>query len=104
MRLASAEVVPYALPFEEPYVTARGRLLRRGMVLLRLRDDQGHVGLGEAVPLSLRGGVTLSHLVEELEGLVRGSVLSAAVEAGRVGDAARLPVKLEMTAPTRCAA
>ena len=30
------------------------------MVLLRLRTDEGVVGLGEAVPLSLRGGATLS--------------------------------------------
>ena len=58
MRPASAEVIPYALPFEEPYVTARGVLRRREMVLLRLRDEYGVVGLGEAVPLSLRGGAT----------------------------------------------
>ena len=32
------EVVPYWLPFKEPYVTARGRLTRREMVLLRIRD------------------------------------------------------------------
>ncbi len=64
-----AEVVPYALPFKEPYVTARGRLTRREMVLLRLRDDDGLVGLGEAVPLSLRGGVTIETVVKELEAL-----------------------------------
>ncbi len=40
MRLASVEVIPYALPFREPYVTARGRLERREMVLLRLRSDE----------------------------------------------------------------
>jgi L-alanine-DL-glutamate epimerase-like enolase superfamily enzyme len=55
VRLASVEVIPYALPFREPYVTARGRLEQREMVLLRLRDEDGLVGLGEAVPLSLRG-------------------------------------------------
>ena len=59
MRLASVEVIPYALPFREPYVTARGSLDRREMVLLRLRTDEGLVGLGEAVPLSLRGGATI---------------------------------------------
>jgi o-succinylbenzoate synthase len=63
------EVVPYALPFKEPYVTARGRLTRREMVLLRIRDDDGLEGLGEAVPLSLRGGVTLRTVVRELEAL-----------------------------------
>ena len=69
MRLASAEVIPYALPFKQPYVTARGRLERREMVLLRLRSDDGLTGLGEAVPLSLRGGATLASVVGELEGL-----------------------------------
>jgi len=67
MRLASVEVIPYALPFREPYVTARGRLEQREMVLLRLRDEDGLVGLGEAVPMSLRGGATLADVVRELE-------------------------------------
>ena len=68
MRRVSAEVIPYALPFKQPYVTARGVLLRREMVLLRLRDEDGVVGLGEAVPLSLRGGAGLVEVVRELEG------------------------------------
>jgi L-Ala-D/L-Glu epimerase len=68
VRLRSVEVIPYALPFREPYVTARGVLRRREMVLLRLRDEDGVVGLGEAVPLSLRGGATLAEVVRELEG------------------------------------
>jgi L-alanine-DL-glutamate epimerase-like enolase superfamily enzyme len=67
VQLASVEVIPYALPFKHPYVTARGALLRREMVLLRLRDEDGLLGLGEAVPLSLRGGVGLTEVVEELE-------------------------------------
>ena len=69
MRLASVEVIPYALPFKEPYVTARGTLTQREMVLLRLRDEEGLTGLGEAVPLSLRGGATLAQVVGELEGI-----------------------------------
>ncbi len=69
MRIASVEVIPYALPFREPYVTARGRLERREMALLRLRSEEGLVGLGEAVPLSLRGGATLTRVVSELEAL-----------------------------------
>jgi L-Ala-D/L-Glu epimerase len=63
----SFEVIPYALPFREPYVTARGTLTRREMVLLRIRDEDGVEGLGEAVPLSLRGGVTIETVVRELE-------------------------------------
>ena len=41
------------------------------MVLLRLRDEEGFVGLGEAVPLTLRGGAGLAQVVAELEGLER---------------------------------
>lgn len=67
MQLASVEVIPYALPFKEPYVTARGALERREMVLLRVRDADGVVGLGEAVPLALRGGVGLAKVVRELD-------------------------------------
>ena len=52
----------------------------------------------------MRGGATLESVVEELGGLIRGSVLAAAVEAGNVGDGARLPPKLEVSAPARCAA
>jgi len=68
VRLSSVEVIPYALPFKEPYVTARGVLERREMVLLRVQDEDGVVGLGEAVPLALRGGATLAQVVRELEG------------------------------------
>ena len=67
MRLSSVEVIPYALPFKRPYMTARGVLRQREMVLLRVRDADGVVGLGEAVPLSLRGGTALGQVVLELE-------------------------------------
>jgi o-succinylbenzoate synthase len=66
MRIASVDAVPYALPFINPYVTARGRLERRELVLVRLRSDQGVEGLGEAVPLSLRGGASLATVVREI--------------------------------------
>lgn len=96
MRIASVEVVPYALPFRAPYVTARGSLDRREMVLLRLRDKEGLVGLGEAVPLSLRGGATLARVVAELERLGELAMLS---EASLTGGA-----DLSLSAPARCAA
>jgi L-Ala-D/L-Glu epimerase len=66
VRLSSVEVIPYALPFKEPYVTARGALTQREIVLLRVRDADGVVGLGEAVPLALRGGASLTDVVREL--------------------------------------
>jgi L-alanine-DL-glutamate epimerase-like enolase superfamily enzyme len=64
------------------------------MVLLRLRDEDGQIGLGEAVPLSLRGGAALGQVVEELESLRE---LTAVDEAG-LGAGAGL------SAPARCAA
>lgn len=93
MRIADLEVIPYALPFERPYVTAAGTLARREMALLRLRDADGLVGLGEAVPLSLRGGIGLEQVVGELEGLT---------ELERVNEA-QLQVA-GLSPPARCAA
>ncbi len=95
MRIASVDVIPYALPFREPYVTARGRLERREMVLLRLCSDEGLTGLGEAVPLALRGGTALAQIVEELERLGERESLD---EAALTGEAAAL------SPPARCAA
>ena len=66
MRVVGVDAVPYALPFQEPYVSARGRLERREMVLVRMRTDEGVEGLGEAVPLSLRGGVTIAAVEREI--------------------------------------
>lgn len=94
MRIASLEVVPYALPFREPYVTARGVLTRREMVLLRLRDADGLVGLGEAVPLSLRGGASLERIVEELESLGALDELDEATLSGQARS---------LSPPARCA-
>jgi L-Ala-D/L-Glu epimerase / N-acetyl-D-glutamate racemase len=95
VRIASVEVIPYALPFREFYVTARGSLAQREMVLLRLRSDDGLTGLGEAVPMSLRGGATLARVVAELELL---SELSELDEVSLRGGVANL------SAPARCAA
>jgi o-succinylbenzoate synthase len=95
MRIASVEVIPYALPFHEPYVTATGSLERREMVLLRLHAEDGLVGLGEAVPLSLRGGTKLVEVVAELEQLgTRETLDEATLGSGALG----------LSAPARCAA
>ena len=53
-------MIPYALPFERPYVTARGHARAARDAALRLITDEGLVGLGEAVPLALRGGADLA--------------------------------------------
>ena len=87
MRIADGEVIPYALPFREPYRTARGELLKREMVLLRVHSSEGVLGLGEAVPLSLRGGESLKEVASELRGWL------AAPQSGYD----------ELSAPARCA-
>ena len=85
--IVDGEVIPYALPFREPYVTARGELRAREMVLLRIHSAEGVQGLGEAVPLSLRGGETLEQVTSQLRGWL------AAPQGGY--DA--------LSAPARCA-
>jgi o-succinylbenzoate synthase len=60
VKVTEVEVIPIALPFERPYSTASGTLESREMLVARLITDEGLVGLGEAVPLSLRGGADLS--------------------------------------------
>ncbi len=95
MRIREVEVIPYSLPFRKPYVTAAGRLDRREMALLRLRDEAGLVGLGEAVPLSLRGGTKLKQVVEQLERLGEQEGLDeATLRNGRIN----------LSPPARCAA
>lgn len=63
----SVEVIPFALSFRRPYVTATGTLTRRESVLLRLKDENGIIGLGEGVPMSLRGGESIRTIVSQLE-------------------------------------
>src|SRR3989442_15445159 len=63
--ITRVEVIPYALPFKDTYVTARGELKQREIVLLRVHSDAG-VGLGEAVPLTLRDDHSLAGVEREL--------------------------------------
>ena len=95
MKIREVEVIPYALPFKEPYVTAAGRLEQREMALLRLRDEDGLVGLGEAVPLSLRGGAKLKQVAEELEVLGAHENLDEETLNSR---------QIDLSPPARCAA
>ena len=80
MKIERAETVAYSLPFAAPYVTARGEIREREMVLLRLQTDAGFEGLGEAVPLALRGDKPIEVVEREVE------------------DAARRITSLELTA------
>ena len=78
MNVVAIDAVPYALPFRDAYVSARGRLERRELVLVRMQTDEGVEGLGEAVPLSLRGGAGIAEVEREIR------------EAGRAMSGSRL--------------
>jgi L-Ala-D/L-Glu epimerase len=86
VRVAALEAIPYALPFQEPYVTARGRLERREMVLVRLRTHTGEEGLGDAVPMSLRGDAPLRAVAAELRELGGDALVGRKVEDIEVGS------------------
>jgi L-alanine-DL-glutamate epimerase-like enolase superfamily enzyme len=66
MRITRLEIIPIALPLREQYRTASGSLSARSMVVVRLHTDEGYYGVGEAVPLSLRGGPSLGEVASEL--------------------------------------
>ena len=51
MRIASFDLVPYRLPLAEPVVWSGRRHPARDGLLLRLWDDQGRAGWGDAAPL-----------------------------------------------------
>lgn len=93
MAITGLETTAIAVPFREPYVTARGSLTHREIALVRVHTDEGPTGLGEAAALSLRGGAPLRTIVSELEtrcsDALRGVDLStlATAEPGRVSDA-----------------
>lgn len=100
MVIERLEVVPYALPFRQPYVTARGRLERRELALVRLYAD-GLVGIGETAALVLRGGDPLAALVAELERFETQLVGSEVEPARWAGPADR--VRSKASAPALAA-
>ncbi len=77
MRIVRVEVIPIALPFRERYLTASGELEERTMAIVRIHTDSGAVGLGEAVPLSLRGGPSLANVVLDLNSICGPALIGA---------------------------
>ena len=55
-----------SIPFKEPYVTSVGVVPARELALLRLEDDDGAVGYGEAAPFEPYDGVALDDVVGAL--------------------------------------
>jgi L-alanine-DL-glutamate epimerase-like enolase superfamily enzyme len=91
VKIERIEVVPYALRFREPYVTARGRLEQRELVLLRVHTEAAQ-GLGEAAPLSLRGGPQASAIAHDLDNRSRPLLEGAELDPG---DWSALAVRCE---------
>lgn len=82
MRIASLDTFPIGLPFTRPYLTATGRLERREMVVVRIASEDGAVGWGDAVPLSLRGGPGLATVRRDLEEACRPALAGADLGEG----------------------
>jgi muconate cycloisomerase len=97
MKVTAVEAVPYALTFREPYVTARGRLERRELVLVRIRTDAGIDGLGEAVAMSLRGGADSATLTREITELAAPQLVGSDVDRDP-GRAAAIPARISPAA------
>jgi L-alanine-DL-glutamate epimerase-like enolase superfamily enzyme len=86
MRIERLELTPFALSFRTPYLTARGQLERRELILVRLRSSGGPDGLGEVAPLALRGGPGLGTLADELRQLCAPVIEGAKLTTSTLGD------------------
>ena len=86
MLLEEIEVIPYSLPFREPYVTARGELRERQLILVRIRGE-GIEGLGETAALSLRGGVGIEKIAAEIRERCWPALLDGRVDPARIWSA-----------------
>jgi L-Ala-D/L-Glu epimerase len=86
MKLEELEVMPYSLPFREPYVTARGELRERRLVMLRIRAE-GLEGLGETASLSLRGGPDVEEIARELREVCWPALTQGGLDQARIWSA-----------------
>src|SRR3954449_6218216 len=86
MQLEELEVIPYSLPFREPYVTARGELTERRLILVRIRGE-GMEGLGETAALSLRGGPDIDRIAAEIRDRCWPALLDGGVDRSRIWSA-----------------
>jgi L-Ala-D/L-Glu epimerase len=59
-------VLRLSIPLKEPFVTAGGVVAARELALLRVEDEDGVVGYGEAAPLEPYDGVTVERVIEAL--------------------------------------
>jgi o-succinylbenzoate synthase len=57
-----------SIPLRDPFVTAGGVVQSRELAVIRLEDDDGHLGFGEAAPLEPYDGVSVDDVWEALRG------------------------------------
>jgi o-succinylbenzoate synthase len=62
-----------SIPFREPFVTSAGVVAARDLLLLRVEDDDGVVGYGEAAPFEPYDGVSLQAVSDALRGAANGA-------------------------------
>jgi o-succinylbenzoate synthase len=86
VRLEEIEVIPYSLPFREPYITARGELHERKLILVRIRGE-GLEGVGETASLSLRGGPGIEAIAAEIRDRCWPGLLEGEVDPSRIWSA-----------------
>jgi L-alanine-DL-glutamate epimerase-like enolase superfamily enzyme len=84
--LEEIEVIPYSLPFREPYVTARGEIHERDLILIRIRGE-GLEGLGETAALSLRGGIGIDSIAAEIRDRCWPALLDGGLDPARIWSA-----------------
>ncbi len=82
-------VLRLSLPLREPFVTAGGVVSARELALLRIEDDDGLAGYGEAAPLESYDGVSLDAVIDEL----RGEGTAALPQARAAEELARLDLQ-----------
>ncbi len=81
-----------SIPLREPFATSAGVVRARELVLLRVEDDDGAIGFGEAAPLPTYDGVSLDEVISALayrNGAVGPPQARAAREMARLDLEAR---------------
>jgi o-succinylbenzoate synthase len=83
-----------SIPMREPFATSGGVVAAREIVLLRIEDDDGAVGYGEAAPLTPYDGVLMEDVVAALrEGSDGGESLGGPPQARTAEEMARLDLE-----------
>lgn len=80
---------PFRIPFREEFSAAHGAMEAREGFVVRLTDNAGRVGLGEASPLPLFAGGSLEETADALERLARAAVRWQTADIVRLVDKRR---------------